>query len=135
MLDNPDSPIIVFDGYCNLCSSVVQFILKNDRKGIFRLLALQSEKTDLLKDKYPFDLKIPETVILIDGKKVLTRSEAVLGILKKLHFPLNLLWGLIIIPRFIRDPVYSWIAKNRYKWFGKRRSCFLPENKWKARFI
>jgi predicted DCC family thiol-disulfide oxidoreductase YuxK len=135
MLNNPDLPIIIFDGYCNLCSSTVQFILKRDKKRIFRFVAMQSDKIILFKEKYSLDLEIPETVILIDGDKVFKRSEAVLRILKKLHFPLNLLWGLIIIPGFIRDPLYSWIAKNRYHWFGKRKSCFMPDDKFKDRFV
>ncbi len=135
MTDYPDFPIILFDGYCNLCSSGVQFVLNRDKKGIFRFLPMQSERINILNEKYSFDLGIPETVILIEGNKFYKRSGAVLRILRRLNFPLNLLWGLIIIPVFIRDPVYSWIAKNRFRWFGKRQSCFIPDIRWKDRFI
>jgi predicted DCC family thiol-disulfide oxidoreductase YuxK len=135
MTDYTGFPIILFDGYCNLCSKSVQFILKRDKKGIFRFLPLQSERIILIKENYSFDQGNPESVILIDGGKVFKRSDAVLRIIKRLNFPWSLLWGLIIFPRFIRDPIYSWVAKNRFRWYGKRKSCFLPDFDRKDRFI
>ena len=135
MANHPDFPIIMFDGYCNLCSRSVQFILKRDKKAVFRFLPLQSERISLIKEKFSFTPDNPESVILIESGRVYTKSDAVLRILKRLNFPLNLLWGLVIIPGFIRDPVYSWIAKNRFRWYGKRKSCFMPEDKWEDHFI
>lgn len=118
--------IVLFDGYCNLCSWSVQFIIRNDPERIFRFLPLQSEKTSL---KWP-DLvsgKDYRTLVLIAGDKKYYRSAAALKIAGKLRFPVNLLRLFFIIPAFLRDPVYCRISRNRYKWFGKRNVCFVPE--------
>jgi predicted DCC family thiol-disulfide oxidoreductase YuxK len=126
--DETNILIILFDGYCNLCEHCVQFILKRDKKKRFRFLPSQSEKSTQLLGKYSINALTKESVILIENEKVFFKSEAVLRILKNLGFPWIFLWVLIIIPRFIRDPVYLWIAKNRFIWFGRKDTCFIPED-------
>ena len=124
------SAIIIFDGFCILCSTIVQFIFRRDRNNAFRFLPFQSEKSKLLKIKYGIESVTDETIVLIEDGKVYTKSTAGLRIIKKLGFPWKLLWIFIILPRFIRDPIYSLIANNRYRWFGKRESCFIPDANW-----
>jgi predicted DCC family thiol-disulfide oxidoreductase YuxK len=117
--------IVLFDGYCNLCSWSVQFIIRNDSKKIFLFDSLQSEKVnktwpDLTKNGNF------QTVILLENGKKFFRSSAALRIARRLKFPVNLLAVFFIVPPFLRDFVYNWIARNRYRWFGKREVCFLP---------
>ncbi len=128
-------PIVFFDGVCNLCSSAVQTIIKNDKKNHFLFASLQS---DTAKQKLATFLnKNPQldSIILLDNETIYTKSQAVLRIAKHLKFPLNLAYGFIIIPSFISNIVYSFIAKNRYKWFGKKEECWLPTPEIKAKFL
>lgn len=129
-------PVILFDGYCNLCSSSVVFIIKRDIRDIFRFASLQSDIAGrLLSEMGIIPQKVPDSVVLIEKGNLYTRSKAALQIVKRLKFPWPLLYGFIVIPGFIRDPVYDWIAKNRYKWFGKRSSCFIPKKDVSHKFM
>lgn len=127
--------LILFDGYCNLCSATVQFILKHDRKAKFRFASLQSEygKTILQKHQLPTDSF--GTFVLVEADIVFTKSTAALRIVKSLTGMWPLLYVAIIIPRFLRDAIYNLVARNRYKWFGRRDSCWLPKNDWRERFM
>jgi len=128
-------PIIFFDGICNLCNGAVQFTIKRDHKNIFRFASLQSEyATEKIA---PFNIA-PENLdsfILLENGKVYQRSTAALRVAKKLNGLWPLLYGFIIVPRFIRDAVYNYIAKNRYKWFGKQESCWVPTPELKEKFL
>ena len=124
------SATIIFDGFCILCSKIVQFILRRDKLKTFRFTPFQSEKSDLLKKKFGIEHMTNETIVLIEDGKVYSKSTAGLRIIKKLGFPWNLLWVFIVLPRFIRDPVYNLFARNRFRWFGKRESCFIPDDNW-----
>ncbi|MEK4030477.1 thiol-disulfide oxidoreductase DCC family protein [Pseudobacillus sp. FSL P4-0506] len=128
------NPIILFDGECNFCDSSVQFIIKNDPKGIFHFASLQSDtgQSLLKKHRVPSDI---DSMILIEGDKVYYKSAAALRICKHLKGAWKLLYALIIVPRPIRNIAYDFIAKNRYKWFGKKESCMLPSPSVRARFI
>ena len=132
----PDFPfnqhgIILFDGLCNYCSRWVDRIIKNDKKDYFRFASLQSENAKIIlkqlnahSQNSSVTLSVqPDTFILIENGKIFFRSEAALRILRRLQFPFYLLFVCILIPGFIRDGVYNLIAKNRYKWFGKREIC------------
>ena len=114
--------IILFDGICNLCNGAVNFILKRDKRKQFRFVALQSENGKELISKFKI---APETdsVILILNKQVYTESDAAIEIAKLLPTPWNCFSAFKIIPKKIRDGIYKWIAKNRYRWFGKRKTC------------
>jgi predicted DCC family thiol-disulfide oxidoreductase YuxK len=123
--------IVLFDGICNLCNGAVRFILVRDPRGRFRFASLQSNVARrLLKGDGP-----PETIILIDAGKIYSKSTAALRIARGLRFPWPLLYGLVIVPRFLRDVVYDWVARNRYRWFGKRDTCMLPTPQMKERFL
>jgi predicted DCC family thiol-disulfide oxidoreductase YuxK len=124
-----DPPIILYDGYCNLCSRIVQFIFNRDKSKRFNYYPVQSENGDNIRKLLIMDEHNPQSVILITSDNIYTNSDAVLEILIKLGFPMNMLWILFVIPRFIRDPIYSFIAKNRFRWFGKRNNCYLPGRK------
>ena len=129
----PDQ-IILYDGYCNLCSGSVQFILKHEKNPVYYFLSLQSPIVQKLLPE--FEVKNPpESIILIENEKVFMASDAALKISRKLKFPWRIAYYFIYFPRFLRDPIYHFIAKNRYKYFEKKSSCFIPESKWKRRFL
>jgi predicted DCC family thiol-disulfide oxidoreductase YuxK len=119
---NKHQSIVLFDGVCNLCNAAVAFIIKRDKKKAFKLSPLQSNLSEALNDQYHFDQPQLNSIVLIENNKVYYKSTAVLRVVKKLNGPIKILYIFSIIPPFIRDAVYSVIAKNRYKWFG-RRSC------------
>lgn len=129
------SPILLFDGVCNLCNASVQWVLKRDRKGIFKFAALQSETGQALLQKFELSQENFDTVILVDGERIFTRSDAPLEIVRRLGGAWSLLAVFKIIPRSIRNAVYDWIARNRYRWFGKKEECMLPRPEWKERFL
>jgi predicted DCC family thiol-disulfide oxidoreductase YuxK len=128
----PDK-IIFFDGVCNLCNRLVIFIINRDRKHIFKFASLQSAKAEemgiLQKDT------TSNSVIFFSENKVYQKSTAILHICKLLTFPWPLLFGFIIVPKFIRDSIYNFIAANRYKWFGKKDECMVPSENIKERFL
>ncbi|MCA9433751.1 MAG: DUF393 domain-containing protein, partial [Candidatus Omnitrophica bacterium] len=121
-----EKPIILFDGVCNFCNSSVDFVIARDPKGIFRLGALQSEEAKPYLEKYEIDPDDLSSMALIEDGKLYRRSTAALRIARRLKQPWPLLYVFIVIPPFVRDFVYNWIAKNRYKWFGKMESCRMP---------
>ena len=120
--------IVLFDGYCNLCSSAVQFILKHDKKKRFHFGSLQSDLGQKLLLEHHFPTKDFNSLVLIEDGKIYTKSTAALKIAKSLNGIWPIFYSAIIIPKIIRDPVYNWIAKNRYKWFGKKDQCALLTN-------
>jgi len=128
-------PIIFFDGYCNLCSASVQFILKHEQSPYYYFSSLQS---DFVKTNFPElfeEERNPDSVILLENESLFYRSDAALRISRKLRFPLKMMGYFRFIPVFIRDPVYDLIARNRYRYFGKRESCFIPESGYSDRFL
>lgn len=127
--------LILFDGVCNLCNSSVNRVIKNDKKNKFKFAALQSEKGFEIQKKYQLDTTKTESMILIENNKVYYKSSAALRTARGMDKLYPLLFVLIIIPAFIRDFVYDFIAKNRYKWFGKKESCMIPTQEMKERFI
>lgn len=129
-----EKPVILFDGVCNYCNAMVNFAIRNDKKAILKFAPLQSEAGRRLKQEYKIAPEI-DSVILIEQDKVYTYSDAAIRISKYLRWPAKILYGLIIIPKFIRQPFYKWVAKNRYKWFGKKEECMVPTQNIKARFL
>jgi predicted DCC family thiol-disulfide oxidoreductase YuxK len=127
--------IILFDGVCNLCNGAVQFVIKRDNKNQFLFASLQSgEGKQILEDRN-FPMNKMDSFFLIENGKVYDKSTAALKVLKKLSGPWSLLYGFIIVPRFIRDGVYNWIAKNRYQWFGRKDECMIPTPELRAKFL
>lgn len=127
-------PIILFDGVCNLCNGAVQFVIKHDPEGKYLFASLQSEEGKRLLQHFqlPQDLS---SFVLIENNKVYIRSTGALKVAKQLKGAIKLLYAFMIVPKFIRDAVYNWIARNRYTWFGKKDECMLPTPELKARFL
>jgi predicted DCC family thiol-disulfide oxidoreductase YuxK len=128
-------PIILFDGVCNLCNASVNFIIARDKKLRFKFAALQSEAGKTLLERYDLGDNYLNTMILIEEDTVSAASMAILRIAKLLPFPWPLLYVLKIIPPLIRDPVYQFIARNRYRWFGKIAKCRVPTPEIQERFL
>lgn len=127
--------IILFDGVCNLCNSSVNFVIRNDKKRIFKFSPLQSNYGQQFLKKHSISTIDTDSIILIVNDKSFTKSTAALHIAKHLSGLYPLLFVFIIVPKFIRNWVYDYIAKNRYKWYGKKESCMIPTPELKERFI
>jgi predicted DCC family thiol-disulfide oxidoreductase YuxK len=129
------NPLLLFDGVCNLCNSSVQFVLERNKKENIQFASLQSDfgQKTLTEINLPADYT--SSLVLIEDGKPHVKSDAALRLAKHLNGLWKLASVLLIFPKFIRNPVYDWIAKNRYKWFGKKEVCWIPEPKWKARFL
>jgi len=137
-LKNPNkqkSEIILFDGVCNLCSQSVQFIIERDKRSRYKFASLQSEFGQRVLTLNGLSTTDLHSIILLKGSNLLQRSDAALEIAKNLSGAWPLFFGFKIIPRLIRDPVYNWISRNRYSWFGKQESCWIPTPELKSRFI
>ncbi|HTD92346.1 MAG TPA: thiol-disulfide oxidoreductase DCC family protein [Chitinophagaceae bacterium] len=130
-----DKPIVLFDGVCNLCNRSVQFILKRDKRKLFQFASLQGKRGQELLRKFDLPTNDFNSFILLEGNKIYTRSGGVLRILRRLGGGWSLFYAFIIIPPFIRNGVYNWIARNRYKWYGKREECWIPTPDLKSRFL
>ncbi|WMJ74227.1 DCC1-like thiol-disulfide oxidoreductase family protein [Cytophagaceae bacterium ABcell3] len=126
--------IILFDGECNLCNGFVQFVLKRDPKGYFKFSSQQCEKAAPILAEFNVEDRL-RTVVLIENGKVYKRSTAGLRIMKKLKGLWPLMYVFIIVPARIRDVVYEFISRNRYKWFGHKEACMVPDPNWRERFI
>ena len=127
--------IILFDGVCNLCNGAVRFIIKRDNKNRFLFASLQSEEGKQILEDNNFPANKSDSFLLVEDGKVYERSTAALRVLKNLSGLRSLLYGFIIVPKFIRDSVYNWIAKNRYQWFGRKDECMIPTPELKAKFL
>ena len=127
--------IILFDGVCNLCNGAITFIIQRDKKDIFRYAPLQSEIGKELAAKHHIDLDKVDSIILVSEDKAYAKSTAALRIAKQLSAGWPLLAVFLILPRFLRDGVYDFIARNRYKWFGKKEACMIPTPELKSKFL
>jgi predicted DCC family thiol-disulfide oxidoreductase YuxK len=130
-----DKPILLFDGVCNLCNGFVQFIILRDPQAKFRFAALQSEVGQQLLQKAKMSTSEINTVVLYEKGKFYTHSDVPLRIARHLGGWWILFTIFKIIPKFLRDSIYNWIARNRYRWFGKQESCMMPTPELKARFL
>lgn len=127
--------IILFDGVCNLCNGAVNFVIKRDSGNVFKFAPLQEKQGALLLKTHAIDIQKLESIVLIENEKVYIKSSAALRITKKLSGLWPLFFVLLIIPSFIRDGIYDIIAKNRYKWFGKKEQCMIPTPGLKEKFL
>lgn len=130
-----EKQIILFDGKCNLCSRAVDFIMKKDSGNIFLFAANQSESGKRILSRFGRDGSEIFSVCLIDKGNIYEKSTAVLYILKHLPFPWWLIFCFVIVPRPVRDFFYDRIARNRYRWFGRREMRRIPDEKEKSRFL
>lgn len=129
------NPVVLFDGVCNLCSSTIQFIIKHDPKRQFRFASLQSEFGQKVLAQFGLPADELNSFILLEEGKIYTKSTGALRVTKKLNGLWPMLYGFIIVPPLVRNAVYSWIAHNRYKWFGKKEACWLPTPDLKKLFL
>jgi predicted DCC family thiol-disulfide oxidoreductase YuxK len=127
--------IVLYDGVCNLCSTSVQFILKRDKKHQFVFGSLQGETGEKYLRRYSRSIDDYSSFMLVEGSKLYTRSTGALRMLKHLGGGWQLMYAFIIVPKFIRDAIYNFIARNRYKWFGKKNRCWVPTPELKSRFL
>lgn len=128
-------PILLFDGVCNLCNASVQWVLRHDRQGVFRFAALQSKTGQQLLLRFGMRQNQLDTTVLVDGDRIFTHADAGLEIVRRLGGAWALLGIFRLVPRALRNSVYNWVARNRYRWFGRRESCLLPRPEWQERFV
>lgn len=128
-------PVILFDGVCNLCNGFVQFIIDKDKSGKFKFASLQSDYSKSKLEATNINNGELSTIVFISEDRIYIKSTAALKIAKELGGLWLLLYPLILIPKFIRDGIYNFVAGNRYKWFGKQESCMLPTPDLKSRFL
>jgi predicted DCC family thiol-disulfide oxidoreductase YuxK len=129
------SRVILFDGVCNLCNGFVRFVIARDPEARFRFASLQSNAAAALLNGRAQQDALPDSVLLVEDGRIYTESTAALRVARGLGFPWNLCYGLLIVPRPLRDGVYKWIARNRYAWFGKRDVCMVPTADLRERFL
>jgi len=127
--------IVLFDGHCNLCNKSVQFILERERQSDLYFASLQSEFGQNLLKAYGYPEDFVDSVLFFDGKKMFNQSRAALKIAKYLRFPWSMVLVFWIVPNFLRDVIYRYIAKNRLRWFGTTESCWVMTPEYKARFL
>lgn len=128
-------PIILFDGQCVLCSAHAGFVLRHDRRGRFRLAAMQGEAGQALYRRFGIDPADPDTLIVVTGDHALRDSDAVLAIWRGLGWPWRALAVLRLVPRGLRDRLYRRIARNRYRLFGRRPNCWVPDAAQRERLL
>jgi len=129
-----NKPVIFFDGVCNLCNASVQFVIKHDKNDQFSFTAIQGELAKEVLPKFKIDPGQLNTILLLEEGKLYTKSSAALRIAKKLDGVWPLLYAFIVIPKLVRDWLYNIIAKNRYNWWGKEESCWVPTPTLKNKF-
>lgn len=134
-MEKKDQPLIIFDGECNLCEFSIKFIIKNDRQARFKFVSAQSDKGKVLQRLHGIDTFKDGSVILLKNDRVYVKSDAAVEIAKDLEGPWRLLHVVKFIPKSARDLVYSIISKNRYRWFGRKNQCLLPDKDLKDRFL
>jgi predicted DCC family thiol-disulfide oxidoreductase YuxK len=135
MTDTNNQKILYFDGICNLCAGAVQFVLKRNKKQNIFFASLQSKAGQEMLAHFGLPQTDFNSLVFVENGKMYQQSTGALRVARHLNAAWPLLFGLIIIPPFIRNAVYNWVAKNRYKWFGKKNECWLPTPDLKKRFL
>lgn len=130
-----DHPVMVYDGYCGLCSSAVQFVLHHDKAGVFRFIAAQSELGTAIYRHYGLNAETYETFIVLAEGVPLFASDGVLELARRLGMPWSLATVLGSLPQALRDRWYFWIARNRMRFLGRRDTCHMPAPSERERFL
>ena len=128
-------PIILFDGVCNFCNGAVNFIIKRDKKSTLKFAAIQSSLGQQILNDYHLPSNFLSSFVFIHKGHLYTQSTAALKVCKYLDGLWPLFYGFIIVPKFIRDAIYKLIAKNRYRWFGRKDQCMVPDAGVRHRFL
>jgi len=127
--------VVYFDGICNFCNGVINFIMRNDRNDYFRYTPLQSESGQKFLREHQFPTQRLDTFYLAENGKIYSHSAAVLRIVKHLGWKYSWMHGFIIVPAFFRDFFYEVISKNRYRWFGRKDQCMIPTSEERSKFL
>lgn len=127
--------VILFDGVCKLCAAWSRFLIRFDKRHRFQLATVQSPQGQAILAWFDLPVDAFETLVLVEGDRYFTRSSAVIRVLWRLPFPWPVLCVGWLVPRFIRNRLYDYLAQNRYRWFGKFDACVLPEAKDRDRFL
>jgi len=134
-ISTAEHPVILFDGVCNMCNASVNFVMRNDPKGLFHYSSLQDPAGQALMQSYGQDPTYFDSVVLIKNGRFYNKSRAALEIARHLKGLWPALYAFIIVPGVVRDAVYNFIARNRYRWFGKKETCRLPTPAERALFL
>lgn len=132
-METPPSLLVLFDGHCNLCSGTVKFILARDRRHRFRFAPLSGPTAKRVLEENTPD-RVPDSILFLEGDTLFEGSTAALHIARWLDGPWPLAYALIVVPQPVREAVYRFVARNRYRWFGKRETCWMPRPEWQDRF-
>ncbi|NIJ38089.1 putative DCC family thiol-disulfide oxidoreductase YuxK [Sphingopyxis panaciterrae] len=135
LAEGGDRPVILFDAECVLCSANALFVLKHDGAGHFRLASMQGPAGGAICRRHGVDPQNPASILIVDGDRVRRDSDAVLAIYEALGFPWQLFGLFRLVPAIVRDPVYRWIARHRYRLFGKRESCWVAPREYGSRIL
>ena len=130
-----DAPVLVFDGVCVLCSRWVHFILRHDRNAHIRLAPMQSQSGRALLEEFGLDPDDPLSLLYVVDGRGYQDSDAILRVLASFGGAWRVTAILRAIPRFVRDPLYRWLARNRYRWFGRNEQCLVPSPDQAAQFL
>jgi len=130
-----EAPVVVFDGVCVLCSRWVRFILRHDRSARIRLASMQSAPGRALLAEFGLDPDDPLSLLYVADGRGFQDSEAILRVLASFGGAWRATAALRAIPRFVRDPLYRWLARNRYRWFGRTGQCLVPTPDQAMRFL
>ena len=134
MTCDADKALILFDGECNLCNGFVQFVIKRDPKARYRFAALGSAAAQAALDAAGAAQALPDSIVLVSGGRLRTKSAAALTIMRSLGWLWPLTSVFMIVPRPLRDLIYDWVARNRIRWFGRRQACWVPTPELRSRF-
>ncbi len=126
--------VVLFDGVCNLCNASVTFVIDHDPRGYFRFSPLESSAEHLLLQGVVRE-NLPDSIVLLEASGYYTQSDAALRIARRLSGAWPLLYALIVVPRPLRNHIYAWIARHRYKWFGRTDACRVPTPELRERFL
>jgi predicted DCC family thiol-disulfide oxidoreductase YuxK len=125
--------VLLFDGVCTLCNGFVRFVIERDPAGRFQFAPLQSDAARRMLGAAPQPW--PDSLVLVEDGRLFTRSTAALRVARGLRFPWPLAYGFVAVPRPVRDWVYDVVARNRYRWFGRRDVCMVPTPELRSRFL
>lgn len=126
---------VLFDGVCNLCDASVQFVIRRDPRGLFRFASFQGGTGAKIAREHGVDPEALDAMVLIENGRVYRKSGAALRVARRLRFPWPLLYAFIVVPPLIRDPVYDFIGRRRYRWFGRKEECWVPDASLRGRFL
>ncbi len=135
MANTEHHPVLLFDGVCNLCSGIVQFVIERDPDGIFHFASLQSEAGQALLNEHDLPVDDFDSFVLIENGQAYQRSTAALRVVRQFPWPWKAGYPFIFLPAFLRDPFYNIIARRRYRWFGKQEQCMIPSPEIASRFL